>query len=91
MRICPLRLLEADGHPGRNEMLLKESCAYAEAVFGAAAMISVLPRWLRPLAGPLIGLGAQRHLSACRTILLPFVEGRLADSRAGEGKNVSCE
>ena len=77
---------------GRDEKLLEQSCKYAEAVFGSAAMISVFPGWLRPIMGPLLAIPAQRHLAACRKILIPYVEVRLDKIRNGEVPQVciSC-
>jgi hypothetical protein len=74
---------------GRDEELLEQSCKYAEAVFGAAAMISVFPSWLRYAMGPLLAIPAQRHLAACRKILIPYVEKRLEECRNGEVPHVS--
>jgi len=63
---------------GRDKVLLRESCSYAEAVFSSAAMISVLPHWMRPILGPVLSHGAQKHLAVLRENLLPCVKERLS-------------
>jgi hypothetical protein len=73
---------------GRDEQFIEKSCKYAEAVFGASAMISVFPGWIRRIVGPLIAMPAQHYLSACTKILIPYVELRLEKTRAGENKEV---
>jgi hypothetical protein len=73
---------------GRDEKLLECSKQYAEAVFGAAAMISIFPAWIRRIVGPLIAMPAQHYLSSCRKSMVPFVESRLNQTRESKSTEV---
>lgn len=69
----------------RNEELLEQSRLYATAVYGAAAVITALPSFIRPVLGHLVSLPAQRYLSRCKKVLVPFVQDRLDKLDDGNG------
>ncbi|KAI1323782.1 cytochrome P450 [Xylariaceae sp. FL0255] len=67
----------------RDDTLLEHSTEYAKIVFQGATLISVLPSFLKPVVGPLIGRAAQGHATSCMRILKPHVEKRLLDRSQG--------
>ena len=62
---------------GRDERFLQHSIKYSDIVFGGGIVISILPVFLRRFIGPLVGLGAKKHLAACKDLCRPVVEERL--------------
>ncbi|KAK7946090.1 uncharacterized protein PG986_010411 [Apiospora aurea] len=69
----------------RNEVLLEQSTKYANAVFQGASLISSFPAYLRPIVGPVIGLAAKGYSKRCKRIMVPYVDERLQEWRAGSG------
>lgn len=61
----------------RDETLLEQTKLYATAVYACATIITAFPKWIRPFVGPLVALPAQKYLSRCKKILIPFVENAL--------------
>lgn len=72
----------------RDETLLEMSSKYATVVFGGAALINMLPSWLRPLLAPPLVLVGRRYRNACEKVLVPFVEKRLELWDGGNGQDV---
>ncbi|KAL2043499.1 hypothetical protein N7G274_003806 [Stereocaulon virgatum] len=71
----------------RDEKLLEQCRHYSTAVFGSAALISALPPILQKVLGPVIAFPAKQRLATCTSILMPYVERRLLQTR--ERKAVS--
>lgn len=68
----------------RNEELLEQSRMYADAMYGGAAVITALPKFIRPIIGPLVALPSRKYLTGCNKILVPFVEERLKIQDGGK-------
>lgn len=62
---------------GRNSEFLEHSRKYSMSIFSGAAIINMLPSFLRPVLGPIVALIGRRHYAICERICLPVVEERL--------------
>lgn len=69
----------------RDERLLEQSRLYADAMYGGAAVITALPKFIRPVIGPLVALPSRKYLAGCNRILVPVVEERLKIGNKGKG------
>ncbi|KAM7191678.1 Cytochrome P450 [Rhypophila sp. PSN 637] len=66
------------GHPMcRNQTLLDQTRKFADALFGAAAVINCTPPFIRPVLAPLLALPAKMYGARCRKILEPLVRERI--------------
>ncbi|KAL8824230.1 MAG: hypothetical protein Q9191_005201 [Dirinaria sp. TL-2023a] len=66
---------------GRNEKFLEHSRKYSMAIFGGAKFINMIPTFLQPVVGPLVGSISKKHLGICTKICLPIVEERLRNNQ----------
>ncbi|KAF2755100.1 cytochrome P450 [Pseudovirgaria hyperparasitica] len=63
----------------RNTEFLKGMCLYADDVFRSAALIGLIPAFLKPVLAPLICIPNKKHYAQSARYLVPFVEKRFAD------------
>ncbi|KAK4172411.1 cytochrome P450 [Triangularia setosa] len=79
------------GHPMcRNQTLLDQTRKFADALFGAAAVINCTPPFMRPVVAPLLALPAKMYGARCRKILEPLVRERIQlweeHNKSGKGE-----
>ncbi|KAF2769280.1 putative P450 monooxygenase [Teratosphaeria nubilosa] len=75
----------------RNQEFLDHVREYGNGVFRNAAIINLLPRWLRPVLGPLITLRNQRHVRACQAIARPIISERIERMRSGSKEDANTD
>ncbi|KXS99916.1 hypothetical protein AC578_898 [Pseudocercospora eumusae] len=62
----------------RNEDFLKHIGHYIEGAVRTGSILNLFPRWMRPLAGPVLARRLMREpLRACRQIALPVIQDRV--------------
>ncbi|ROW08896.1 hypothetical protein VMCG_02864 [Cytospora schulzeri] len=84
----------------RDPDLVRLAVAFAQDVPAASVLLRLLPRALRPLAGPLLTIPNRLHERAYLRVLLPTVErrlreyderhGRAGSGTSGPGKQEAC-
>ncbi|EME80604.1 uncharacterized protein MYCFIDRAFT_141937 [Pseudocercospora fijiensis CIRAD86] len=68
----------------RNEEFLKHVNHYSEYSFRTSGILNMLPKWMRPLAGPMIARRMLRApLHACRQHAVPVIQERVERIRYG--------
>ncbi|KAH9845361.1 P450 monooxygenase [Teratosphaeria destructans] len=75
----------------RNQEFLDHVREYGSGVFRNAAIINLLPRWMRPVMAPLITLRNQRHVRACQVIARPIIAERIERMRSGSKEVVNTD
>ncbi|KAF7192205.1 Cytochrome P450 monooxygenase [Pseudocercospora fuligena] len=61
-----------------NEEFLKHLGRYVEGAVRTGSILNLFPKWMRPLAGPIIARRLMRKpLDACRQIALPVIQDRV--------------
>lgn len=77
VRDCAVAQMLIDG-PGRNEEFLKHLGHYIEGAVRTGSILNLFPKWVRPLAGPIVARRLMRDpLDACRRIALPVIRDRV--------------
>lgn len=67
----------------RDQAFLDHTREYGNGVFRNAAIINMLPRWLRPFLAPLVTYSNGSHVRDCQRIANPIIEERIERLRTG--------
>ncbi|PCG95658.1 Cytochrome P450 [Penicillium occitanis (nom. inval.)] len=66
----------------RNEDFLEHSKLYTQGSVFVAMALRLIPKFLRPLASPILQLRNSHHFRVCARICVPVVQKRIRDTKA---------
>ena len=72
----------------RKPEWLEHTRIYGQSIFQEAQIISLLPRFIRPVAAPWICRNNSKHIKICQKLAAPIIEERFRSMRSGNVKEL---